>query len=413
VKMAFEPAAGDLQPNSGLREYLRFAVLNQPQVQAAYHDWAASVERITVERSLPDPTLGFEADIDGMLSSLMPGLMMDLPGPGKRDAAARMAAAESEAKYYRFEWSVLQAAYAVKKAYHELHFLDARVSVNRETQALLADIEKLARTQNEAGKVTLQDVLRAQIEQAKLATEIENLEDSRSPLTAQFQAALGIKAGDDHIPLPQRFESTPLDLGSDQLTSRALARNPRLKAMEAEVRAADAAIRVATKAKVPDFSAGIEADVKADPLMVRPSFGITLPIWRDKIAAQIAGEQAGKQAAEARLSAEQIMLAVEFAEKSFMFREGSRNLGLLREQLLPLARQSLDVARAGYLSGKVDFLNLLDAQQTLLEFRLSEVEAGAQRELALAELSSLVLGTPPAGSPVLSQVTPAGKETHP
>ena len=164
---------------------------------------------------------------------------------------------------------------------------------------------------------------------------------------------------------------------------------------------------------MPDFNAGIEADVKADPLMVRPTLGITLPIWRDKIAAQIAEAQANKQAAEARFSSEQIMLAVEFAEKSFIFRESSRNLALLRNELLPLARQSVEVAQAGYTAGEVDFLNLLDAQRTLLEFRLAEVEAGVQRELALAELSSLIVGTPPAGAPVLSQVTLSGKEHGP
>ena len=173
---------------------------------------------------------------------------------------------------------------------------------------------------------------------------------------------------------------------------------------------ADASIRLATKAKVPDFSAGIEADVKASPIMVRPSVGVTLPIWRDKIAAQIAGAQAGKRAAVARLSAEQIMLAVEFAEKSFMFRESSRNLALLTERLLPKARQSLDVAQSGYVSGKADFLNLLDAERTLLEFQLSEVEARVQRELALAELSLLILGTGPAGGPVLPPNTIPAKE---
>ena len=42
-----------------------------------------------------------------------------------------------------------------------------------------------------------------------------------------------------------------------------------------------------------------------------------------------------------------------------------------------------------------------DAQRTLLEFQMSEIEARAQRELALAELSLLVLGQMPEGAPVL------------
>ncbi len=407
------PALPKLDTNTPLHDFLLFAMLNQPQVEAAYYDWAASVRRITVERSLPDPRLTFSSDIADMVMSLMPGLMMDFPGPGKLKWAANVATAESEGKYFAFEWSVLQTAFALKKAYYELHFLGAKVGVNQETLRLTGEIEKLARAQNEVGKVTLQDVLRAQIEHERLTTEIENLEDSRNPLLAQFKAALGLKTEDAAPPAPQKFETTPLDLTSDKLFATALARNPRLKAMEAEVRRADASIRVAYKARMPDFSLGIEADVKAYPVVVTPQIGVTLPIWRDKIAAQIASAQAGKRAAEARLSAEQIALAVEFAEKTFMFRESSRTLELLTQRLLPKARQSLEVAQSGYVSGKVDFLNLLDAERTLLEFRLSEVEARVQRELALAELSLLILGTPPAGAPVLPPNPIPTKERKP
>jgi outer membrane protein TolC len=412
------PALPTLQSNSGLSNFLAFAMLNQPQVEAAYFDWASSVERITVERSLPDPRLTFESDIANVVMSLIPGLTMDFPGPGKLKAAANVATAESDARYFAFESSVLQTAFALKKAYYQLHFLDAKVGVNRQTLALVTDLERLARAQNDVGKVTLQDVLRAQIEQERLATEIDNLQDSRNPMLAQFKAALGMKEEDAAPPVPQKFESTPLDLTSDKLFATALARNPRLKAMEAEVRRADASLRLAFKARVPDFSLGLEADVKASPVVLTPQIGITLPIWRDKIAAQIAGAQAGKRAAEARLSAEQIALAVEFAEKSFMFREASRNLELLTERLLPKARQSLEVARAAYLSGQLDFLNLIDAERTLFGIQLSEVEARTQRELVLAELSLVIVGVPPVNAPVLGQLSGAapaqkgGKKTN-
>lgn len=396
------PVLPTLQTNSSLSNFLHFAMLNQPQVEAAYFDWAASVRRITVERSLPDPRLTFQSDIADTVMSLMPGLMMDFPGPGKLKAAANVATAESDTRYFLFESTVLQTAFALKKAYYQLYFLDAKVSVNRQTLALVTDLEKLARTQNEVGKVTLQDVLRAQIEQDRLTTEIENLDDSRNPLLAQFKAALGLKAEQPNPPVPAQFESTPLDLSAEQLFASALARNPRLKAMEAEVRRADASLRLAYKSRVPDFNVGVEVDAKASPVFVTPQLGVTLPIWRDKIAAEIAGAQAGQRAAQARLSAEQIALAVEFAEKSFMFRESSRNLALLHERLLPKARQSVEVARGAYVSGQLDFLNLIDAQRTLLGFQLSEVEARTQRELALAELSLLILGQPPSGAPVLN-----------
>src|SRR5690349_6095075 len=72
-----------LSDSSSLADYLRFAMLTSPRVAAAYDDWAASVERITPARSLPDPRLTFEADITDTVMALMPGLMVDLSGPGK------------------------------------------------------------------------------------------------------------------------------------------------------------------------------------------------------------------------------------------------------------------------------------------------------------------------------------------
>ena len=405
------PALPALTTNASLGDFLTYAMLNQPQVEAAWHDWDASVESITAARSLPDPQLTFESDIANMVTSIMPGLMENFPGPGKLRAAGDAAAAASRVKYFAFESSVLQSAFDLKSAYYDLYFLDAKLGIDRQTRDLLGDIEKLARSQNEVGKATLQDVLRAQIEQDRTANDITNLEDSRHLLMAKFKAALGLSAEQPDPPLPVAFESTPLDLTSDQLFAEALARNPRLRGMAAEVRSAEASLRVAYKERTPDFTAGIQADVKASPVFYRPQLAMSLPIWRDKLAADLAAAQANKRAAEARLSAEQINLAVDFAEKSFQFRESSRNLDLLQNQLLPKAQLSLAVARSAYLSGQQEFVNLIDAERALLDIQLSEVEARVQREQALADLSLLILGQPPVNAPILSRAAESASAT--
>lgn len=394
-----------LDTNATLGTFLTYAMLNQPRVEAAYYDYAAAVERITVERSLPDPRLSFESDIADIVMTVMPGLMQEFPGPGKLKAAANVATAESRTKYFAFESSVLQTAFSLKRAYYQLWFLDENIRINRQTLDLLAELEEIARAQNAAGKVTLQDVYRAQIEQDQLTTEIENLEDLRRPLIAQLKGALGLRRDQADPPQPSRFESTPLNLNGDELLDTAFARNPRLKVMEADVRMAEAAIALARKSRVPDFSLGLMADAKAAPTMFRPSAGMTLPIWRDKIAAQVAQAQATKRAAEARLTSEQIMVTVDFAMKSYDYREITRNLALLQGKLIPKARQSFEVARAGYLAGQSDFFNLIDAERTWLNFQLQEVEARTRREIVLADLSLTIAGIAPEGAPLLPPTT--------
>jgi len=397
-----KPELPVLTSGSGLGNFLQYALLNSPDVEAAYYDWAASVERITVERSLPDPQITFQSDIARIVMTVMPGFMQEFPGPGKLTARANVAAEESRGKYFAFESVVLQTAFNLKRACYELYFLDERLRINRQTLSLLGDLERIARAQNEVGKGILQDVLRAQIERDRVRTETANLEDSRKPALAAFKAALGLRHDQPDPPVPGRLETTGLNPDSDELLRVAFARNPRLKALAAEVRAAQAGIAVAYKERVPDFSLGLMADVKASPAVFRPLAGMTLPIWRDKIAAEIARAKAGELSARARLSAGQIALTVDFAEESFACREITRNLDLLQNQLIPKARQSLEIARAGYLSGTIDFFNLMDTERTLLNFELSEVEARTRREVVLAELSLLVAGVPPAGAPVLS-----------
>ena len=396
-----KPALPVLTTNAPLADFLTFALLNHPDVEAAYFDWAASVARITSAGAPPDPTLTFQMDIQSVVTSLMPGLMFAFPGPGKLRAQANMAAAESAGKYYVFETRALTAVFGVKKAYYQLYFLTEKIAVNRATLGVLADVEAVARERNVVGQATLQDVLRAQMEQARLQTEISNLEDSRHPLAAQFKAALGLPADAPEPALPARFETTPLTVAPSNLLAAAYARNPRLKVMAAEIQRAEAALQLAAKAGVPDFSAGLMTDLKMTPLLFRPLASVTLPVWRSKIRALLAEAQAQKSAAQARLSGEQIALAVELAEKTFMLREAQRNLVLTQAVLVPKARLALEAARAGYLSNQSSFVDLADAWRAVLAAELDAIMARTQRELALAELELLVLGEQPAGTPML------------
>ena len=392
----YRPALPALSADSAPAEYLRWAMLNQPSVTAAYFDWAAAVSRIPAARTPPDPRLTIQADIQNVVMSLMPGLMFDFPGPGKLAAGAEIASAESEAKYHAFTKAALQAAFDVKKACWELRTLDARLELNRQMSGLLAEVEKIAEARNATGTAMLPDVLRARIEHEQRLSEIRNLEDSRESLLERFKAALGLTP-EQPAPVPpkQFFPEAPAGAETAARLETALQRNPGLRVMQAEIRRADAELTLARKAKIPDFTAGLEADVKAVPVMFRPQAGMTLPVWRERIAAEVSAAESAKKSAAARFAAERIALAAEFAEKRFMVREAERNLDVLSRQLIPLTERALEAAKSGYAAGTGDFLMLLDAQRTLLDFRLRQEDARLQRELSLAALALVLAGTSP------------------
>ena len=405
------PTLPVLTPESPLADFLRYAMLNNPRVEAEYYTWAASVARITTARSLPDPRVTFAADIMDTAEILMPGLMVDLPGPGKLRAAGDLAAAESRVGFFAFQREVLKTAYATKAASIRLRFLSDTIRVQRETLELIRDVEAQAQQQVGTGRGTIQDVLRAQIDRDQIANQIANLEDSRGVLEAEFRAALGHMPSEASVPLPTRFEESEPPPSPDVVMAIAAERNPVLRQMEADVRRGEAMLALARTSRVPDLSVGIEADVKSSPVMWRPTASISLPIWRDKVAAEIAAAQAGKRSAEARLSTEQISIAAELASVLFIYRESGRNTLLYGNILLPLARQSLDAARAGYSNGRSSFLDVIGAERQLLEFELRHIEARTQRELAIASISMVIAGVAPEGAPVLPASDPEQRKS--
>jgi outer membrane protein TolC len=334
----------------------------------------------------------------------MPGLFQGIPGPGKLKARARVATADSQGKYFAFESAVLQAAFNLKRAYYQLGLLDEQLRIKRETLSLLENQERVIRAQNEAGTATLPDLLRVQSERDRIRTDLANLEDSRRSLLENFKAALGLPPQQPGPPTPTHFETGGQNPDTDELLRVAFERNPQLKAMEADVRAAEAGIAVAYKERVPDFNAGLSADVYAPPFYW-PQAGMTLPIWRDKLAAEVAQARANGLVAKSKLKTAQIDLAVNFAEKSFAYRETSRNLALIEDELVPKARQSLEIVRAGYRTGTMDFSSLTDAERTLLDLNLAAAEARTDHEIALADLSIMVVGLPPVKAPLLSNAS--------
>jgi len=396
--VAFLP---ELTPDSSLSNFVEYALLNSPTVEAAFYDWSASVENITVTRSLPDPQLTFQSYIQNTLTSLMPGFMQQFPGPGKLKARAGVAVAESQSKYFAFESAALQTAFNLERAYYQLGLPNEQICLKCETISLLQNQERVLRAQNAAGAATLPDLLGVQSKLDRARTELANLQDSRHSFLENFKAALGFATEQPDPPMPAHFETSDENGDVDELLRVAFKRNPQLKAMEADVRAAEAEIAVVYKERVPDFTAGLSAEVYRPPFYW-PQVSMTLPIWRDKVAAEIAGAKADKLAAQSRLKAEQIDLVVNFAEKSFACRQTSRNLALIENDLIPQADQSLEITQAGYRAGSTDFSNLTDAELILVDLQTEAAEARVDHEIAFADLSFMVAGLPPANVPFLN-----------
>jgi outer membrane protein, heavy metal efflux system len=146
---------------------------------------------------------------------------------------------------------------------------------------------------------------------------------------------------------------------------------------------------VAKSAKKPNFAAGLMVDLKASPWMLRPTGSLSLPVWREKIAAGIEAAHARHDAAVARVSAEEVALGAELAQMLFMVQEADEMLAYIDETALPNLELMIATAAAGFETGMGSATMVAETAAMKLEVLGRRLEVLRTREAAIAELQLL------------------------
>lgn len=398
-----KPALPVLRADSPLPEFIRYAVLNNPEVEATYDDWRAAVAGITPARSLPDPRLTFQADITDTLMNLMPGVMADLTTPGKRTAMGHEAAAGAEVARRAYVAAVVRTASAARKAWIELAYVEDSRALYGTTIHTIDEALALTNAAYATGQgvATLDEQTRLQNEVARHHAHHASLDDRLVAARAQFKSVLGIAPTDADPPWPvPSLAPSPLPDEADlwRLTAAA---NPDLAKMHAMVDMAVASVDVAQTAGTPDFSLGLMGNVlskASNPRMARPTASVSLPIWRDKIAAVVAGATARRDAAVARVRAEEIDLAAELARALYMAREADRMLRYIDGTALPNLDRTVASLEASTQSGLTPLSAIAETRIMEIDLQHERLDALRDRENAIADLLLLTTQTVPAGT---------------
>jgi outer membrane protein TolC len=387
-----------------LAEALRMAETANPMLRAARASAIAASARIAPAGALPDPELqfglmnrmasDFGSTMDPMTMNQVQ-LMQMLPWPGKlgnaRRAAARMAgAAQADA----LDQALMLAA-QVRMAYYEVANADRSLEVMRRTQNLLRDFLQISTTMYAVGTAIQQDVLRAQVEVARMGEDITRMEQERVAMAARLNALLGREATTPvpAVELPEPGDELP---PADSLIAGALERRPALVAGTERVAAAEATLAGARRELFPDFRVGVAYQSRpAYDDMISLMVGISLPIFAGRRQLPMRRQMAAMRdmAAAELLSArnETIARVVEMRART----ERDRNLArLYRSSILPQARGAVQAALASYRVGRVSFMQLVDNQMTVNQYEIETIRLLADYQQALGELTALTGGQP-------------------
>ena len=401
---ASRPDLPALSGDSTIEDYLAYAALNNPALEAAFYRWKAELQKIPQARALPDPRFNYGYFIQNVETRVGPqqhriGVSQMFPWLEKLRLRADVAATAADAARELYEAAKLKLFLRVKDTYAEYYYLHRSISITGENIAIMKYLEQVARTKYTVAQTPYPDIIKAQVEIGKLEDRLRALEELRGPLAARLNAALG-RPADTEIPWPKALSGQKILLADDELRRWLLLSNPELKALDFGVEKARTAVNLARQDYFPDFSVGLDyiitdeammpgvKDSGKDPIML--GFSISIPIWFEKYRAAEREAEARLRSAEKSLADRQNTLEAEVRLALYGARDAERKINLYRDTLVPKAKQSLKAAQTAFVAGTVDFLNLLDARRLLLEFQLSYERALSDHIKKVAELEMLL-----------------------
>jgi cobalt-zinc-cadmium efflux system outer membrane protein len=379
-----------------LRQVMEFVQRDNPEILAAHKRWESAQKRITQAATPDKPRL----DIERMYAPVGRGVIngapeknlavtQEIPFPTTLYLQRSRAAKEAEIAEQAYQAKIRDVTARARSAYAMLFLSYRSLEIFEENIEIMRRFSKVAESKYAAGHSTQLDALKAQVELTKMLNMSVELEQekqiNRSMLNAllnrEAQAALGA---------PTDPDPGTLNLKLDELQATALARRPELRAAFLSAERAGTSLSIARSSYLPDLM--LQYRWRNDPMRGNSNdavLGFSLPLWFWKPAAMVAEAKADKEMSEADLQAMKVDTSAELATAWLRTQTAKRLADIYRTSVLPQTNEALKVAEAGYQSDRSSFLDLLDVQRSLLNFRLEYYRYLAEYEQRLAELERI------------------------
>lgn len=382
-----------------LAEALRLARSANPMLRAEQLRALAARERIGPAGAWDDPELAVSflnrpiggAPMPEPMSMNAIRLSQMVPWPGTRAQARSAATALAEAGELDAHeaWAMLEAR--VTGAYHRLAAMDGALAVMGETLQLLEGLRTVALAGYSAGEAPQQDVLQAQVNQARMEGDLVMMRAERQAAAARLNAILAREPWSPvgTLVVPADFPPLP---SLEALVAEAIAQRPALAAAAARVRAAGHDAAQARRERYPDLMVGVEyAQRSGFEDMASLMLGVRLPIRPGTRQRPMQREREAMQAMQAAEAGD--LLADTWAQlaEAHAMATRSRDLHTLYAgRILPQVATALEAAHSAYRVGSADFMTLVDTQMLLNRVRIEQIELAAAFYSAHAEIMALL-----------------------
>ena len=387
-----------------LSDYLRYASLNNAELKAKFEQWKAALEQIPQAKALDDPKFTYSYFIEEVETRVGPqqqkfGIMQVFPWFGKIQARTDMAAAKAQAARQRYETTKLKLFQQVKVAFYEFTYLATAIDIAKNNLELLQHFEEVARTKYRTATAIHPDIIRVQVELAKLEDILKSLEQLREPTVAKLNSVLN-RPIDAELAWPEKNQLENVQLDRKNIVQALKRANPELAELSWEIQAAKSSVELTKKNFYPDIGVGLDwiqtgsavmpgqRDSGKDPVILM--FSMNIPLWQDKYKAAEQQAKANVRKIQVQRTDTENKILSRVFEVLYDIEDSQRKTHLYGDILVLKAEELVQASETAYKAGTIDFLSLIDAQRMLLKYNLDYERALTNNQQKIAELEMLI-----------------------
>lgn len=392
--------------NESLQDLITEATKVSPKIKMLQSKFNVAKSNIEIGTNLPDPvlTLGlanmptntFSFKQEPMTGKIV-GLSQAIPFPGALSSASDVKSVDTLIINQEISDLRNKIRKDISDLYYSLQVIREEIRLSNESIKLLNQISNVVKRKYEVGNASLQNIIQVEVQITRVKDKLESLKGKEKSAIARLNALL-LRMESSEIYTDKITPIISYNVKSDSLLEIARLNRPLLQKIKFGELKAQFMKKQAEYSFYPNFKLGIQysqRDYNYKTDMNFPDFlsvvvGITIPInyggnKTEKVNRAINLESFYNDQYNSSLQ----NLQHSFGSINAKISELESREKLITKSLLPQAEQSYKASIADYQVGKIDFVNVIKAENDILNIKTELAKVRVDYSKSISKLEYL------------------------
>jgi cobalt-zinc-cadmium efflux system outer membrane protein len=357
---------------------LQTAFINNPDLAAA--QWEIDIAQGARQQAglIPNPVLSLDAEDtrrDSRTTSIKLSQTLELGG--KRGARIDVASRAQETAALTLEQRRNTLRADVIDNYYGALRAQERLDLAQRSMAVAERGLVVANGRVNAGKTSPVEATRAQVQVSQIRLELNRAQIGLTDAYRRLASSTG-SANPDFQAVATQGPTAPSLPSAAQLLAR-LEHTAEMRLAELSIRQNEASLGLEKAQRIPDLdvSIGSQYDASVRERVNLVGVSMPIPLFNRNQGNVLAATRRADQARDLR-NATELRLRTDIRQALDLWQTANTDVRAFNQQILPAAQVAVDSATRGFEMGKFSFLDVLDAQRTLIAARTQYLAATAQ-----------------------------------